>query len=101
MDGHSPAPMAGPIFSIPTKKFAMWLFIIADTMNFAACLFAYGFLRNGAAGWPRPVPGITNVPVMTFVLLTSSLTMLIGLRAARAGDKAKAFQWIMITAALG
>jgi heme/copper-type cytochrome/quinol oxidase subunit 3 len=93
--------MAGPIFSIPTKKFAMWLFIIADTMTFAACLFAYGFLRNGAADWPRPFHSITNVAVMTFILLTSSLTMLIGLRSARAGDKPKAFQWIMITAALG
>jgi cytochrome c oxidase subunit 3 len=101
MDGHSTAPMAGPIFSIPTKKFAMWLFIIADTMTFAACLFAYGFLRNGAADWPRPFHSITNVAVMTFVLLTSSLTMLTALRAARAGDKAKAFQWIMFTAALG
>jgi cytochrome c oxidase subunit 3 len=38
---------------------------------------------------------------MTFILLTSSLTMLIGLRESRAGDKAKAFRWIMITAALG
>ena len=101
MDGHSTAPIAGPIFSIPTKKFAMWLFIIADTMTFAACLFAYGFLRNGAADWPRPFHSITNVAMMTVILLTSSLTMLIGLRAARAGDKAKAFQWIMITAALG
>jgi len=101
MDGHSTAPIAGPIFSIPTKKFAMWLFIIADTMTFAACLFAYGFLRNGAADWPRPFHSITNVAMMTVILLTSSLTMLIGLRAARAGDKAKAFQWILITAALG
>jgi heme/copper-type cytochrome/quinol oxidase subunit 3 len=38
---------------------------------------------------------------MTFVLLTSSLTMLIALRSARAGDKAKAFLWIMITAVMG
>jgi heme/copper-type cytochrome/quinol oxidase subunit 3 len=99
--GHSTAPVAGPIFSIPTKKFAMWLFIIADTMTFAACLFVYGFLRNGASDWPRPFHSITNVAIMTFILLTSSLTMLIGLRSARAGDKAKAFQWIMITAGLG
>jgi heme/copper-type cytochrome/quinol oxidase subunit 3 len=79
----------------------MWLFIIADTMTFAACLVAYGFLRNGTANWPRPFHSITNVALMTFILLTSSLTMLIGLRSARAGDKAAAFRWIMITAALG
>ena len=101
MEGHSTGLMVGQPFSIPTKKFAMWLFIIADTMTFAACLVAYGFLRNGTADWPRPFHGITNVALMTFILLTSSLTMLIGLRSAKAGDKAGAFRWTMITAALG
>ena len=101
MEGHSPGVTIGPAFSIPTKKLAMWLFIIADTMTFAACLVAYGFLRNGTPNWPRPFHSITNVALMTFILLTSSLTMLIGLRSARAGDKAGGFRWIMITAALG
>jgi cytochrome c oxidase subunit 3 len=101
MEGHSTSQTSGPAFSIPTKKLAMWLFIIADTMTFAACLVAYGFLRNGTADWPRPFHSITNVAIMTFILLTSSLTMLIGLRAAREGDKAGAFRWTMITALLG
>jgi cytochrome c oxidase subunit III len=101
MEGHSTGLTVGPAFSIPTKKLAMWLFIIADTMTFAACLVAYGFLRNGSLDWPRPFHSITNVALMTFVLLTSSLTMLFGLRSARAGDKAGAFRWTMVTAALG
>ena len=101
MEGHTTGLTVGPAFSIPTKKLAMWLFIIADTMTFAACLVVYGFLRNGTPDWPRPFHSITNVAVMTFILLTSSSTMLIGLRAARAGDKAAAFRWVMITAALG
>jgi cytochrome c oxidase subunit III len=101
LEGHAAGLTIGPAFSIPTKKLAMWLFIIADTMTFAACLVAYGFLRNGSVDWPRPFHSITNVAVMTFILLTSSLTMLIGLRAARAGNKAGAFRWTMITAAAG
>lgn len=101
LEGHATGLTVGPAFSIPTKKLAMWLFIIADTMTFAACLVAYGFLRNGSADWPRPFHGITNVALMTLILLTSSLTMLIGLRAARAGDKGGAFRWTMITAAAG
>jgi len=101
MEAHPTGLTVGPVFSIPTKKLAMWLFIIADTMTFAACLVAYGFVRNGASDWPRPFHSITNVGLMTFVLLTSSLTMLLGLRAARAGDKAGAFRWIMITAVAG
>jgi cytochrome c oxidase subunit III len=101
MEGRSTGLTVGPAFSIPTKKLAMWLFIIADTMTFAACLLAYGFVRNGSLDWPRPFHSITNVALMTFVLLTSSLTMLFGLRSARAGDKAGAFRWTMVTAALG
>jgi heme/copper-type cytochrome/quinol oxidase subunit 3 len=101
MQGHSTGLTVGPAFSIPTKKLAMWLFIIADTMTFAACLLAYGFLRNGSLDWPRPFHNITNVALMTFILLTSSLTMLFGLRSARGGDKTAAFRWTMVTAALG
>ena len=62
---------------------AMWLFIIADTRPSPACLVAYGFLRNATPNWPRPVHSITNVAIMTFILVTSSLTMLFGIEAAR------------------
>jgi heme/copper-type cytochrome/quinol oxidase subunit 3 len=101
MEGHSTGLVGERPFSIPTKKLAMWLFIIADTMTFAACLLAYGFLRNGSPNWPRPFDSITNVAVMTVILLTSSLTMLIAVRSAHAGDKSSAFRWTMITAVLG
>ena len=100
MGGHS-AAMEKPAFSIPAKKLAMWLFIIADTATFAGCLVAYGFLRNATPNWPRPFHSITNVAIMTFILVTSSLTMLLGVRTARDGDKAAAFRWTLITAALG
>ena len=93
--------MEKPAFSVPAKKLAMWLFIIADSATFAACLVAYGFLRNATPNWPRPFHSITNVAIMTFVLVTSSLTMLFAMDAAKAGDKAKAFRWILITAGAG
>jgi cytochrome c oxidase subunit 3 len=93
--------MTAPTFSVPAKKMAMWLFIIADTATFAGCLVAYGFIRNATPNWPRPFPGITNVAVMTLVLLTSSLTMLFAVRHAQKGEKAKAFQWTLITAVCG
>ena len=100
--GHATAGvMAEPTFSVPAKKMAMWLFIIADTATFAGCLVAYGFIRNASPSWPRPFHSITNVAIMTLILLTSSLTMLIGVQAAQAGNKPKAFRWVMITAAAG
>jgi len=93
--------LAVPVFRIPTKKLAMWLFIIADSATFAACLMAYGFLRNATPNWPRPFHSLTNVAIMTFILITSSLTMLFAIESARLEQKQKAFRWIMLTAALG
>lgn len=93
--------LSAPVFRVPAKKMAMWLFIIADTATFAGCLVAYGFTRNATPDWPRPFHSITNVALMTFILLSSSLTMLVGVQAAQAGDKPKAFRWTLITAVLG
>ncbi len=105
VQSHSPAGVVGSSpFKVTSKKMAMWLFIISDTMTFAACLLAYGFLRNAAPSWPTPFkfsPTVVNAMIMTFILVTSSLTMLLGVRAARLGDRAGAFRLTMITAALG
>jgi cytochrome c oxidase subunit III len=96
-----PTDLSVPVFSILTKKLAMWLFIIADSATFAACLVAYGFLRNADAHWPRPFHSLANPALMTFILVTSSLTMLFAIEAARSGAKQRAFRWMMVTALLG
>ena len=101
LPGHPVGTLTAPAFSVPAKKMAMWLFIIADAATFAAVLVAYGFLRNGSPNWPTPFrfsPTVLNAMLMTFILVTSSLTMLLGVRAAKAGDKPAAFLWTMITA---
>jgi cytochrome c oxidase subunit III len=101
MGAHSAPPMEARPFAMPSKKLAMWLFIMSDVMTFAACTVAYAFLRNATPDWPRPFHSVTSVAVMTLIMLTSSLTMLVALGAAKAADKAKAFQWMIITAAGG
>lgn len=93
-----------PIGAVPTKKFVMWLFIIADAATFGAILFGYGYLRVGSLNWTRPFafsPSIINALVMTVVLLTSSLTMLIAVSAARDGRKSDAVRWLGATILLG
>jgi cytochrome c oxidase subunit III len=95
--GHGGALLEPSPFAIPSKKLAMWLFIMADVMTFAACVAAYAFTRNATPDWPRPFHNITGVAVMTLIMLTSCLTMLIGLRAAKRGDTASAFRWTMLT----
>ena len=104
MDAHSAVHERSSPFAIPTKKLAMWLFIIADAATFAACLLAYGFLRNGSQNWPTPFkfyPTVVNAMVMTFILVTSSLTMFMGVRSAKQGNRGAAFRWTVITAVGG
>jgi len=90
-------------FAVPAKKLAMWLFIISDIMTFAACLVAYGFLRNSTPNWPKPFQSstIVSVMLMTFIMITSSLIMVLAVRAAKVGDRAGAFRYSMITLAAG
>jgi cytochrome c oxidase subunit 3 len=92
-----------PAFAIPHKKLVMWLFIISDAVTFGAILFAYGYLRNATTDWPTPFEksSVINAYLMTFILVSSSLTMLIGIHAAKAGDKSKAILWSFVTVAGG
>lgn len=100
---HGTGVMEERPFAIPSSKLVMWLFIISDACTFGAMLFAYGYIRNSAADWPLVFESasIWNSLVMTFILVTSSLTVLFALRAAQADDRAGAFRWTMITAAGG
>src|SRR5438094_9428026 len=101
MGGPTAGLTAGPAFSVPAKKMALWLLIIADTATFAACLVAYEFIRNATPNWPRPFHNITNVALMTVILVTSSLTMLLAIKAPKAGDKSGTLRCTFITAAAG
>ena len=90
-------------YGFQSKKLVMWLFIIADAATFGALLFAYGYVRVGSPDWTKPFafsPTILNGIVMTFVLLTSSLTMLGAVRAASAGHRS-AIRWLSATMLLG
>jgi cytochrome c oxidase subunit III len=100
---HAGASMEARPFAIPSKKLVMWLFIISDACTFGAMLFAYGYVKNAAADWPRPFESssVMNALLMTFILVTSSLTILIAVRAAKAANKSKAIQWTLITIVLG
>jgi cytochrome c oxidase subunit 3 len=101
--GHG-APMEASPYAIPSRKLTMWLFIISDAVTFGVLLYGYGYLRTASVDWPTPFkfsPSILNVLVMTFVLITSSLTMLGAVDAAKAGDKAKAGRFLWSTILLG
>ncbi len=103
MHGHSGAVMEESLYSIPTRKLTMWLFIISDAVTFGAILFAYGYIRVATPDWQTPFKSgsIINAAIMTFVLITSSLTMLGAVDASKAGDKSKAMRFLASTMLLG
>jgi cytochrome c oxidase subunit III len=96
---HDAGVMEERPFAISSVKLVMWLFIISDAVTFGAFLFAYGYLRNATPNWPTPFKSasIVNALLMTFVLITSSLTMLIASRMAKTGEKSRALRWTVIT----
>ncbi len=102
VQGHGPLLEESP-YAIPSRKFTMWLFIISDAVTFGALLFAYGYLRVATPNWVRPFESasVINVILMTFVLITSSLTMLGAVDASKSGDKPKAMRFLYSTAFLG
>jgi cytochrome c oxidase subunit 3 len=87
-------------YAVPSKKLGMWLFIVSDAITFSAVIFAYGYLRLAAPAWPRPfeTPSIVNATVMTFVLLSSSVAMVLAVRASSLGKVSSAVGWLLATA---
>lgn len=91
-------------FAVTHAKMGMWLFLMSDSLTFAALLFSYAYVRNGSAHWPAPfhfMPSIVLAAVMTLCLLTSSYTMVQAVRAARAGATSRAMRWLWGTMAGG
>jgi len=91
-------------FAINSKKLGMWLFIISDSLTFSALLFAYTYSRVANPNWPKPFhfsPSVIFSSIMTFCLLSSSLTMVMGVHAMNHGRRKAAAGWILATMAGG
>jgi len=91
-------------FGINSKKLGMWLFIVSDTLTFSALLVSYAYVRLATPDWPRPFeiwPAIAKSSFMTFVLLSSSLTMVLAVAAAHRHDVKKAVRYLIFTMVCG
>jgi len=100
--GHADAYEA-PLFGAYSKKVGMWLFLASDSLTFGALLFAFSYNRIYTNPWPTPfhAESIANATIMTACLLSSSLTMVLGVFAAQRGDKAWTRNWLLATMAFG
>ena len=95
-----------PALPIPNGKLCLWLFLSTEIMFFAALIGAYIVLRFGApAGtWPTPhdVHLVEQIGAFnTFVLICSSVTIVLALEAARAHRSFRARVFLVLTLLLG
>jgi cytochrome c oxidase subunit III len=104
-DSFAAADWGGGVlpYRVGHRKLGMWLFIVSDSLTFSALLMGYAYLR-ASNNWPTPFPFYPSIvfsSVMTFCLLSSSLTMVFGVSASARGDKAGTRKWIIATIVLG
>jgi cytochrome c oxidase subunit III len=85
-------------------KLGVWLFLASEVMLFGGLFSAYVLLRVGAPGglWPS---GWQNIPLgtlNTFILITSSITMVLSWASLKARDfaKFKLFQGLTLLLAI-
>lgn len=93
-----------PGLPIPNGKLFMWLFLSTEIMFFAALIGTYIVLRFGAPTWPRPHDVHLSEPIgalNTFVLICSSVTIVLALESAKRSRADRAKLWLIATLFLG
>ena len=101
-DDHAHAH--GTSTGMSNQKLAMWLFLGSECLLFGGLISTYLLYKNriaeGAVG-PDEVFDIPFTSASSFVLLMSSLTMVLALSAIQRGDERLNRVWLLTTASLG
>jgi len=92
-------PAESPLTPESWGKLGMWIFLAGDAMSFGALLAGYGALRYGSPDWPHPssVLGVGLTAFMTFLLICSSVTMVLALAGIQRGDMAALRKFLALT----
>ena len=88
---------------LSNNKLAMWLFLGSECLLFGGLISTYMLYRGRVSDGPHP-SAIYDIPftsVSSFVLLTSSLTMVLAVSAAQRNDDQRTNLWLTVTAILG
>lgn len=97
-------------FNVEYGKLMMWYFLMSDAFTFGAFLISYGTIRFSQNYWPDPnavfnafpLAGHANLPLafvslMTFILIVSSVTMVLAVHAGHNMDKKGVIKWMIWT----
>src|SRR5215813_6436034 len=85
-----------PDSGLPNGKLGVWLFLASEVMLFGALFSTYILLRVGAVEWPHGELNVWLGMVNTFILIGSSVTMILAWAQLKMGNvsKGKMFIWI-------
>jgi len=94
-----------PISGLYSGKLGVWLFLASEVMLFGALFSSYILLRVGSDSWPDGSE-LLNVPLAmlnTFILIISSMTVVMGWTSLKLGEngKAKIYLWATVLLACG
>ena len=105
-------------------KLMMWFFLLSDAFTFSALLITYGLVRSAHAAydgtvenfvfsqayWPIPEKVFASIPffhgvhaplvfvgIMTFILIMSSVTMVLAVEAGQRMDRRAVEKWMLWT----
>ncbi len=91
-------------------KIMMWFFLVSDALTFGGLLTSYGFIRHKYAEvWPKAENVFTHFPfikqhiplayvgLMTFILIMSSVTMVLAVEAGKRNNKKQVTMWLFWT----
>jgi cytochrome c oxidase subunit 3 len=117
MSGHAEAVSKDKLwggglspFSISYGKQMMWYFLVSDALTFGGLLTAYGVIRHASSEpWPVGEQVFESLPMlhgsypliyvalMTFILIISSVTMVLAVEAGHRMDKKGVIKWMGYT----
>src|ERR671938_745734 len=86
-----------------SRKLLMWAFLASDCMFFGTLIATYLVYKNRSLDGPLPREtfDVPYTSVSAFVLLLSSLTMVLALAAIQRGDERRMRIWLTTTGLLG
>ena len=88
---------------IDNRKLLMWVFLASECLFFGSLIAAYLLYRDRSVQGPYP-DDLFDIPftsVSAFVLLMSSVSMVLALASIQRGDRRGLQIWLFTTAALG
>jgi len=97
-------------FSTSYGKLMMWFFLVSDALTFTGLLISYGFTRHDVQdAWPIGEETFNSMPflghgypllyvaLMTFILIVSSVTMVLAVEAGHRMDRKGVIKWLIAT----